>query len=248
MAIAEVIVHKTMGGHRWSNTHAIQVGPDGAAAPSNADLVAAGANNSFNAASTSGTGPTSILQAIVAAERALHFPDVTISDVLVTDGKRNTGPTPSTIYASISVGLAGTNGTAQTNAVDVGGVTILIHRNVVGFGHKPGRYFLRGAMISSWVTLGGPRMIQWVNNIVPTQVTSAISTAQGFLQSYMGVAPTGATQAAYVLPLYITPRMFALSPTGPKVGSLYGVIQLNGFSLVGPVLRQTQRGRKKKKV
>lgn len=245
MSIAEVIVHKSLGGHKWSNTHAIQIGADSGAAPTSADLITAGAGTAFTTANTSGT-PPDILHAIVAAERALMYPDVTITDILVTDGKRNTGPSPSTIYASISMNLACVmTGTVAGNALVPGAVDALIHRNVVGFGHKPGRLFLRGSILNTQVVSTGPRMIAWLNNTAPTALTSAMPVASGFLAPYF-YGGASASTAMYVLPLYLTPKQFAAAPGTVKVGTLYGVVPISSWALVGPVVRQVPRGRKKK--
>lgn len=245
MPIAEVIVHKTMGGHKWSNTHAIRWGAmSDNNAPADADLTTAGAASTFTDANTS-SAPTNILQAIVAFERALHQAAVTFSDILVTDGKSNSGTTPSTVYASVSLpALVGRGGSSPAANVVAGGITMLVHRNIVGFGHKPGRLFLRGCMVDGQVMVGGTRMVQF-EATAQADLTTLLATAQGSLTPYLTGGANHAT-VSYVLPIYVTPKQKLANPALPKVGTLVNALDVSSFSLVAPVLHQVQRGRKKK--
>lgn len=249
MSIALVIVHKTLGGHKWSNTHAFRIGIDAAGAPSDADLSAAGAGTTLTDVNTS-TSPTNIIQAIVAFERFMHQPDVLFTDVLVTDGKRNTGTTPSTQYAALSgpnVNGALSAGTAAGATLEPGAISLLVHRNVVGFGHKPGRMFLRGALLESDVAVGGPRMIQWTSATPTGNWTAYLATAQAKLAPYLFGGSGTDAQGKYLLPIFMTPKQHLTNPTIP-VGQLINGRDVSGFTIVGPAVRQTQRGKKKKKV
>lgn len=246
MSVALVITHKQMGAHKWSNTHAIQIGVETSQAPSNADLTAAGAASTLDA-TTTGSSPSNILQAIVAFERVLHSSSVQFTDVLVTDGKSNTGANASTVYASISMsGVTGSRAAPTTVDITPGNVTLLVHRNVIGFGHKPGRMFLRGVLGDGEVEVGGARMLQFSGNTL-LNMNTLLTTAVGRLTGYL-YSGTGATPATFLcLPLYVTPKQLLANPALPKVGTLNGVVPLSGYGIVGPVGRQVQRGRKKKK-
>lgn len=246
MAIALVVVHKTFGGHKWSNTHCVRIGAADNSTPTGADLTASGITGTWTTTNTSGT-PPDILHAIIGMERLLHTPDVQITDVLVTDGKRNTGPNASTIYATASMSLAGTLAGAALglDLLEPGGITALYHRNVAGFGHKPGRLFIRGGLAESWVSVGGPRMVQWTGNAPNAALTTALASANTMMAPYY--SPTaGSTSGAYMLPVYVTPKQKAANAALPPVGTLVDAIPITSLSLVGPVLRQVQRGRKRK--
>lgn len=250
MSIALVITHKTMGGHRWSNTHCVQIGAEDSQAPTATDLQTIGAAGTFTDAQTNGS-PTNILQAILAFERTLTPTVATFTDILVTDGKRNTGANPSTMYATASINLPGLVTAQQTwgagvDILEPGAVTCLVHRNVAGFSHKPGRLFLRGVLAESDVTVGGPRMVQWSGGAPSAGWVSAFNAAAAKLAPYF-LGGANATTMSYVLPVYVTPKQKFLNPNLPPVGSLVLAIGCSGLSLVGPVVRQVQRGRKRHK-
>lgn len=243
MSIAVVIVHKTLGGHKWSNTHGIRIGTGSTPGLSNADLVTAGASTTLDA-TTTGASPVNIIQAIVAFERLIHNPDVLFTDVLITDGQPNVPGGTTNQYASMTMSnLPGLAGTAGGTALEPGGIAWLIHRNVVGFGHKPGRMFVRGALVETSVSVGGPRMIQFEGTSAASWTTQ-LATAQAKLTAYLYGGGSNAT-AGYGLPIYMTPKGHITQPT-VKVGTLVNMLDVSGFSSVAPVLRQVQRGKKRK--
>lgn len=249
MAVALVVVHKTLGGHRWSNTHAIQIGVDGTSAPTDADLLTAGAGSTLTDANTNAS-PTNIIQSIIAFERLMHLADVVFTDVLITDGKRPTA-TGGREYATLSIpNLLGLQGglAAGGATLSPGNVVLLVHRNVVGFGHKPGRMQLRGVLTDANVAIGGQRMLTWTDAATATAFNNILATAQAKLQPSFNIAAPTATSVQYVLPVYETPKQHLLDGGTIPVGQLKGSIPISGFSVVGPVGRQVPRGRKRKKV
>lgn len=245
MTIACVVVHKQFGGKKWSNTHCVAIGSGLAGEPTNVDLTTAGAGSTLDA-TTTGASPTNIIQAIVAFERLMHQPDVSFTDVLITDGKKNNAQGTQNSYATMAMSnLPGllSSGTAQGAVVEPGAITLLVHRNLYGFGHKPGRLFLRGTLLEGNVQIGGTRLIMMDTGSAGIWA-GLLSTAQAKLTPYFHAVP-GANDVTYCLPLYMTPKQHIANPTVP-VGELWGALPVSGFSLVGPVVRQVQRGKKKK--
>jgi hypothetical protein len=248
MPIAIVITKKSLGGHTWSNTHAVIIGGTQPGPPAGADLQAIGADQPFTSANTGSTPAAFFLHRLLAFERFLHGPDVTFTQLYITDGLRNILNAANTVYASIALpGLVGTNprttsGGANTT-LEVGGVTLMLHRNPVGFSVKPGRMYLRGALDEASAGVGGPKMIQWqTGGTAQADWTGYVTTALGYglIQHLHG--GTAAATAEYGIPHYQPQRLATASI--PK-GSLTFVYGCSGISIVGPVLRQVARGRKR---
>lgn len=245
MSIALVEVEKTFGSHTWSNTYGVVIGA-GTGIPGNTDLDAIGAAAQITAANTSGTGALTFLQRLVYFERQMYDANVFVTGVYVTDGKKAKVNPAATVYATQAFSVAGQRAvTGAPNTILPGNVTLLIHRNIAGYGHKPGRLFLRACLSETDVKVGGPKMIDWTDQTVAASygTTLGFAISNSLLNRHLQ-GGADATVAVLALPIYATTRTASL--LGQPVGSLVDAIPVNGMSVAYPVGRQVQRGRKRK--
>lgn len=248
MSVALITVHKTLGGHRWSNTHAVQIGVSSTGIPTDAELVTLGAASAMTDGNTS-SNPGNFLQYIVAFERFMVRPDVTVTDVYVTDGKQKKLDPTAGVYANVPVGLAGrfnASGTLAGATLEPGAITLELHRSGPGFSMKPGRMFLRGALTEDAIEVGGARMIQWTSGAAAAYQTNLANAVGPWLTQFF-VGGAQQNTVLYGIPHYANAADVSAGQAH-HVGELMFVRGINNITVVGPVVRQTQRGRKKKKV
>lgn len=251
MPIAQVVIHKQQGGHKWSNTHGVIINGAASGVPAEADMNIIGADTPFTDANTGASPAARFLHALVAFERQMHYADVQFTDIYVTDGRKNVAGQPTIYFTSSLVGaglsnFAGVGGAGVAVGANLltGTVCWLLHRNVVGMGHKPGRLYLRGCLPEGAVISNGPRMLSWGGGVLDNSVPNTyVGTAQGKITPYLAANAQAAT-ATYAVPLYVTPKH---PVTGFVNGELYSAIPVSGLSSVGPVAHQVPRGRRKKK-
>lgn len=248
MSIALVIIKKDVGGHTWSNTHAVQIGAGTTGIPTDADLASIGAGGAFTAALTASGGGTNFLQRLISFERLNHGPAVHFNTVYLTDGKNGKEAGSPKVYYTAALDLVGLSGQFDAGVLHYipGGITWMLRRNVVGFSHKPGRLYFRGALAEADIQMNGQNMVDWetttVRDSFTGQITSSLSGSGLGTHLYGG---TNAAAALYGVAAYAR----AIDVTDPlAVGDLFAVLPCSGFTNGGPVLRQVRRGKKKKKV
>lgn len=249
MSVALCVIHKKYGGHTWSNTHAVQIGATASGMPTPVDLSNIGAGQAITDANTT-TNPPNFLAALLAFERLLHYGDVQFTDLYITDGRRPQATGETNIYFTQTLGFAGLSSEGGVPAphtvaaaLMAGSITWLIHRNIVGMGHKPGRMFVRGAISENAVSMNGPTLVAWdpaANG--PAYQTYLQGTAMPMLAPYLFGGAQAAT-AQYSVPIYAPKKN---TPVGWKAGELMSTIPVISFDSVGPVSRQVKRGKRRK--
>lgn len=252
MSVALVIIKKDLGGHTWSNTHAVLMGGAGLGVPTDADLASIGAGGTFTATQTSGANSANFLQRLINFERLLHGSLVHFNEIYLTDGRSrkdvagNLGPT---VFYTAALDLTGTQsamGPSAQPAYMAGAITWLVRRTAAGFSHKPGRMYIRGALSEAQVQFSGPRAVDWESTGARDQWSTLLANAPGTskLSNHLQGGPD-ASIAVYCIPHYATANDQA-AMTNTRKGDLINVFPVTGFSNGGVVNRQVQRGKKKK--
>lgn len=245
MSAVLIDVVKNYGGTTWGNTHCVMVGSS-VGVPSDADLDTIGAGVALTATNTAPSSAANVLQAIVAFERAWLGSDVNITRIYITDGRRN-DLQPRDAYAVQNVTIAGNGrGGAFVGGTTVapGGVCLVVNRNPSGYSHRPGRLFLRLAILDTEVRVSGPKLVDFTDATTQTQFVTNVSNVVG--SSRLGTYFLGGTNAAvatYCIPQYYSTKT---APTPHQVGELIGATPVASMTLGGVALRQVQRGRRHK--
>lgn len=251
MASMLVIVEKEVSGEMFANTHCVITNAAPNAAVVDNDLLLIGANGSFTSTDTDGSAAAEgFLQAVLAFERLMMYPIVTFKNLYVTDGKRNftsSGAPVANHFFTTALDFAGLS-TKQAPAGDLslsvnpGAITWQVNRNPMGFSNRKGRMFFRSALLEAETRIAGPKLVDWSNTSVRDIAAAWLVTQVGVsnLDDYIKDGASVAT-VQYAIPHYQRVTAGAI-----REGELIGATPVQGFTSVGPVLRQVKRGRKEK--
>lgn len=249
MGIGLVVIDKSWQGNTWSNTYAFSanVAAGSTLALTADDLIQIGATQPFTVDNTDARPPSGaaylggefLLHALVGFERLLYNSEITIDRVYVTDGRENPG-TSSALYAAVPTLLPGLS-PEDVNGIAPGSITLLLNRTPATLGQRPGRLYLRGVIADRAISFGGNKLVRWTDALSRQGATGFILTSllNAEVPNYYNLGSSPNVRlgiAKYASPLFTTE---------PITNDLVAVAPIAGFSVVGPVARQVNKGRRR---
>lgn len=253
MGVGLIVVKTAVGSDDWTNTWGVKIG-DTTSALVEGEIEALLAGGTPDNPALSDTTPqgnfqgdVSPLYSILAFHRRVTIGPARITGVYITDGKRNNQVTPTNVYASYATSLASTYGTPVEDNAGIVPLSIcwLINRNVAGFGHKPGRLYLRHALPDTAVRPGTRDGVDWQTAAIGADQAAALALyVEG---SGLGAWFANGAPADNAIPAQIGLPVYAGEFATGQAGNLMDVLPLASLSSHNPVSRQMTRGRRRAK-
>lgn len=240
-------ITKEFEGEEWENTWGV-ITPGGSA-PSftNTDWqTASGSVNEFSTATTNPgdggyEGGQSLIHAILAFERLMHYTPVNFVRLFAWDGIENSEAASTFYSAPLSfAGLRALAGAGSTSITVVpGAITLMLARQPVTFGVRAGRLFLRMCMQDVDVRPGSGRLLDFTDATVRSTYQTLVSTSlnSSMLTSWMS-DPSPVDGVHPGIPQY-APR------NAVNEGDLVSMTRMSNIVVRYPSVRQVQRGRKR---
>lgn len=260
MGTAAIIIEQTIEGQTFETVHGAQgeldlIGEDGL--PSEAAILEFFAGNLPDAAFEDATDPGGadptpqdygLVGSLIYFHRYLQAEIVRLTRLYITDGRKNTEGTGNVFYSlPLDIPCRGVGMNASELRVNVApsNQAFLIDKVPKGFGKRAGRIFLRGAMESTDLVVGGINGVEINPARVPFYTTRLASAAVfSGLSNWFDTGTDGDQASVYAILNYRTKAEYDVNPEleGQVKGST-GVIDLRYGGATG---RQTNRPSKRK--
>lgn len=242
MPVGLVVTEKEVNGEIWSNTWGVGFDIGQVGGLDEASLIALGALIPFTDATTNignggYQGSTHLFHAILGFERQLYPTFVNFARIYVSDGRRNS-ITAEPLYLSVPLDFQGLRSVSQ-DATIPGGLTLMVNRIPGQLGVRRGRLYLRSVLGDGDVRFAGNRLVDWTNATVRTAAETLVAgaIANSFLDNFFVSEPNPTEQQYLCIPQFET--------EGINSGTILDVSPVSGLTVVRPVLRQVQRGRRR---
>ena len=244
MAKFLVSITKEYEGEEWSNVYGVIT--DGPTSEVGLQLddwnTASDGNFPINTGSTtpgapSFRGDTSMIHALVAFERQIHFDAVNFVRLFAWDGLEN--PEESSNFIAVPLAMTGVRENQGAGTEVPGNVAWMVAKQAANFGWRSGRSFYRLCMVDADVRAGGKRLLDWNSAASKLAYNDILSNA--LVASNLNLYASGGASAGTAMlgiPSY-HPRNTLLEGQLRDVGAVLTLANRH------PVSRQVQKGRKR---
>lgn len=248
MAKGILYVEKIYGGKKWENSYAFATDGDVFSTLNDASLDDIGMNADFTSLTTNvddsgyDEATSTLVQSIIAFERKMHAPFITINKVYASDGLKNSsitdiGPLHS-VFAVRTVGKAGLQ-TGLPSDFSPGVVALRAIKSPLGYSVKSSGNYYHGILTDNFVAMQGIEVTGWTSPdmqaVMLASWNSALATSG--LDKFIGDSEN---------PVFIgigKHYNYTLSPVDK--GDLQSVARLASFAPDQPVGRQMRRGKRR---
>lgn len=248
MSIGLLTIKTSAAGEDWVNTWGVSAGGIDEERLTDEDmdeLIGAGVDLAINGVSLPGdpafAGTTSLLAAVIAFHRTVTFQGANVTGLYLSDGKDDKLVPGANRYLSLALNLPCLRvGAGDGSAVIPLSITWLINRNPLGRSQRPGRLYLRFALVDGETRPGTKDGVDW---------TDASTAAAAVARLESAVTTSGMSNYFLTSGIPATPYLglptYAREETA-NAGDLVSMTPLRGLVSHNPVSRQLTRGRRKK--